>query len=183
MKMMKKVNLILTLIIVVAVIIFGSYLVNKTESSEKVVPEKTVAEQVKDSSEEQGRSNVEGAQNLLTKTESQGAVTIEVTLLPEQSNRNLLVFEIAMNTHSVDLNQYDLASLAEISFGDDEKKQNFEWESLSNDSHHMMGSLTWKGELEEIPENLTLILKDIDQISSRTFKWEKEELDGANINL
>jgi uncharacterized protein (UPF0333 family) len=109
---MQKVNLILTLIIVVAVIIFGSYLVNKIESSEKVVPEKTVAEQVKDSSEEQGRSNVEGAQNLLTKTESQGAVTIEITLLPEQSNRNLLVFEIAMNTNSVDLNQYDLASLA-----------------------------------------------------------------------
>lgn len=180
---MKKTNLILSLIIISAVIVFGIYFINKTESSETVGTGKPVGAQVKGSSEEQGDSNVEEIEDLLTKKDSQGAVTVQVSLLPEESNRNQLVFQIAMNTHSVDLSQYDLARLADISIGGEAQNQNFEWESLNNDSHHIMGILTWKEELEEIPENLTLIIKDIDQITSRTFSWGKEELDGANLNI
>jgi hypothetical protein len=182
-KSMKKIYLILSLmIVVVAVIALGSNFVNKTGSSEKVGPENPVEEQVKGSSDEQDGSDVESNQNLLTKTDSQGAVTVQATLLPEDSNRNRLVFEIAMNTHSVDLSQYDLTRLAEISFGEEEQNQNFEWESLNNDSHHIKGTLTWRKEIEEIPENLTLILKDIDQITSRIFSWDEENLDGVNIH-
>ncbi|WP_404328128.1 hypothetical protein [Mesobacillus maritimus] len=180
---MRKIYLILSLIIVVvAVIALGSYFVNKTDSSEKVGTEKSVTEEVKVSSDEQDGSDVERTQNLLTKTDSQGAVIVQVTLLPEESNRNQLIFEIAMNTHSVDLSQYDLARLAEISFGEKGQNPNFKWEILNNDSHHIMGTLTWQEELEEIPENLTLILKDIDQITSRIFSWDEEDLDGVNIN-
>jgi hypothetical protein len=46
-----------------------------------------------------------------------------------------------------------------------------------------MGSLIWKGEVEKMPEAMTLNLKNINQIPSMTFSWQKEELMKGNFNL
>lgn len=87
-----------------------------------------------------------------------------------------------MNTHSVDLQQYDISQLAEVSFGVEPNTQNFKWDPSSKDSHHMMGYLIWNGDVKKGYENISLNIKGIDQIPSRVFIWQKEELKETNLN-
>jgi hypothetical protein len=69
---MKKTNWILSLVVIAAILAFGSYLVNKDVTREVGESEQTVAEQVKEYTSEKVRTEVKGTENLLTKTEAQG---------------------------------------------------------------------------------------------------------------
>lgn len=122
------------------------------------------------------RPNVRGTENVLTKENSEGTVEIKTTLLTEKSSNNQLVFEVVMNTHSGDLLQYDFAKLANIGFGKETNKSGiFEWQPSNQDSHHLKGVLTWKGQIDKNPSFIDLDLKTIDQIPSRIFHWEKSK--------
>lgn len=111
----------------------------------------------------------------LTRMNSLGAVGVGVTLPPEKSTSNELLFEIAMNTHSVDLLLYPLNELASPSFGElGNASGEFEWELTNENSHHLVGYLKWKGTV--IEESVILEIKNIDNVPIRTFKWEKSEI-------
>jgi hypothetical protein len=127
------------------------------------------------------RPDAEGVENTLTKTQSDGAVAVKATLIPEKSNKNKLDFEIVMNTHSVDLLQYDISNISEVSFGTEPATQDFKWDASSSDSHHMMGYLIWNGDVKEGNDNISLNIKGIDDIPSRVFNWQKDELKGRNL--
>jgi hypothetical protein len=134
----------------------------------------TVAEQVNVSETKKTREDVTGQKNSLTISNSQGAVVISATLLTKASNE--LVFEIVMNTHSTDLNQYDLSKIAQLYFGTTVTTLgDFTWETMNDDTHHKKGYLKWVG---PIPEDLSLIkleLQNIAEIPSRSFSWDQKE--------
>ena len=139
-----------------------------------VSEEKTIASQVINT-ESKKNAQDEGVEFSLQRIDSQGTVVIQATLLPEKSKSNLLVFEIAMNTHSGDLLQYEIENLAELSFGSNTNTSGtFEWELVNEDSHHMMGYLTWNGDV--LDDRITLNLNNIENIPSREFIWEKSDL-------
>ena len=123
------------------------------------------------------RPNVNGTENDLTKVNSAGTVEIKTTLLTEKSNRNELVFEVVMNTHSGNLLQYDFSQMANIRFNKENANSGvFEWQSSNQDSHHLKGLLIWNGKLDESYSFIELNLKDIDNIPSRNFIWEKSKV-------
>lgn len=147
----------------------GAYFTNKAMNNLG-----TVAEQV--SATKQPRENVTGQENVLTLTDSQGTVVIQTTLMLAESSNSQLVFEIVMNTHSVDLNQYDLTRIANLSFESTSALPgSFSWESSNNDTHHKLGYLKWSGTTPKDISALTLELEGIDEIPSRTFTWDQKE--------
>jgi len=177
--MLKPKWIILTLVFL-AVGGFGGYFITSIVISKNSTSEATNVAKVTEASK-QMRPDAEGVEDGLTKTQSQGVVVVKATLLPEKSTNSKLVFEIVMNTHSVDLQQYKISQLAEVSFGSDPNTQNFKWEPSSKDSHHMMGYLTWNGEVNTGYVNISLNLKGIDDIPSRVFIWNREELKETNL--
>jgi hypothetical protein len=182
---MKGLKIFSLLIAVVMVGAIGFYLTDFIMNGNKA-EDSSIADQVKQSQSngsDSVRANVTGTESELTKSDSEGAVAIKTTFLTEKSSSNQLVFEVVMNTHSVDLQQYDLTQLATISFGTDTNNPGtFEWEPSSQDSHHMMGYLTWKGALDENYKKINLDLNNIDNISSRLFSWEKSKLIDEILN-
>lgn len=148
----------------------GAYITSKFIESRG-----TVADQGYETETKQIRESVSGQENELTISDSQGEVVIDATLIPEDSSKDGLVFEIVMNTHSVDLTQYDLTKISTLSFGSEGRaSENFTWEPSSTDSHHIKGFLKWSG---SVPKNSSLIqleLKDIDQVTSRIFAWKQK---------
>ncbi len=106
--------------------------------------------------------------NGLTQSHSGGAVTVDVKWLGEK-NGNLML-EVAMNTHSVDLDKYDLSKLAFLS--DDKGKQYLpvSWDSRPG-GHHRQGILTFQAPNSE-HQYFHLIIKDLAGVKERAFHWE-----------
>ena len=110
--------------------------------------------------------------NGVVQSNTEGAVAIEVEWLGE-SNGSLL-FNVAMNTHSVDLDQYDLAELAVLRDDAGNEYHAVSWESVPG-GHHRQGSLSFAA-----PDSLSLgkikyfelIIRNIDGIEKRVLQWE-----------
>ncbi|WHY68460.1 hypothetical protein [Neobacillus sp. SuZ13] len=101
------------------------------------------------------QTNAKEMESEWTKINSEGAVEVKATLVPEKSSNSQLVFEVIMNTHSVNLSQYDFTKLAAISFGTNKIiSGTFKWDSSSDESsHHVMGFLVWNGDFKNNYKN------------------------------
>lgn len=158
----------------IILLFIGWFYIEKLGVLEPISEEKTIAEPVKTSGSSINEE-VNNGESKLERIDSQGTVAIQATLLPEKSTSNQLYFKVAMNTHSGDLLQFELDKLAKIAFGSTiNMSGGFEWELTSQDSHHVVGYLIWNGKVES--ESITLKLENIDDIPSRTFIWEKNDL-------
>jgi hypothetical protein len=156
------------------ILFIGWFYIGQLNVSEVSTGEDTIAEQVK-SSVTNIKAEGEGTATSIQRTDTQGTVQIQVTLIPEKSSSSQLHFEIAFNTHSGDLLQYEIEQLAQISFESNANPTGtFWWELANEDSHHMVGYLTWSGEV--LDERITLRLDNIENIPSRSFIWEKSDL-------
>lgn len=138
-----------------------------------------VGKDVKDSVEKQEESKTTEVEtnvtNHIEKSDSQGEVTINVTPLLE-SEKERLAFEVEMNTHSVDLLQYELDKVAKVSFGQRQNVSNFTWETISADSHHTKGVLTMEGKWDSDVSFIELKLENINSVPLRSFKWLRGDL-------
>ncbi len=112
----------------------------------------------------------------LKRTDEQGMVTMEVTPLnlDNAADTVTLDFDVAMNTHSVDLSM-DLAPLATIVTDTGTTVQAAKWEATPG-GHHVSGKLIFpatqdgKGVLEGASK-LTLTIVNVDA-PSRVFEWQ-----------
>ena len=108
--------------------------------------------------------------NDMLRSNSDGEVTIDVDYMGY--NDDLLSFNIAMNTHSVDLDQYDLAQLSELTDDKGNIYTPLSWDSIPG-GHHRNGILTFSQPgSESSPDTLKLVIRNIADIQERTFKWE-----------
>lgn len=173
-KQMDKMKLLMSFGAVIIILFIGWFYIDQLQLPETVFKEDTIAEQVENT---RSKSNVQDDEMLTSfqRTDSQGTVVIQATLLPEKKSSNQIIFEIKMNTHSGDLLQYNLEKIAQISFGSNlNTTGTFKWDLANEDSHHLVGYLTWSGEV--VDDRITLTLNNIENVSSRTFIWEKNNM-------
>jgi hypothetical protein len=107
-------------------------------------------------------------------TDSQGAVTVIVTLLNLGDQENELKFGVALETHSVDLSM-DLASLATLTTDTGLTVQAILWDAPRG-GHHVSGTLSFPSSVDgkailDDASTLTLLIKDVDA-PERTFVWD-----------
>lgn len=101
-----------------------------------------------------------------------GRVTIDIEWL--RAENDSLVFNVAMNTHSVDLDQYDLGELAVLRDDTGNEYHPVSWDSTPG-GHHRSGTLTFS-----LPDSLSqgkaryveMVIRDIAGIEKRLLKWE-----------
>jgi hypothetical protein len=101
-----------------------------------------------------------------------GAVTIDVEWVSVDDAS--LVFKVAMNTHSVDLDQYDLSRLAILQDDAGNEYHPISWDSAPG-GHHRRGTLTFP-----VPDSLTrgkaryieMVIRDVAAVKERVLRWK-----------
>lgn len=110
----------------------------------------------------------------LTRTDQQGAVTVEVTPLNLDASADTLEFDVVLDTHSVELSM-DLASLATLTTETGLTVPAARWDAPSG-GHHVSGKLIFPATKDgksilEGASKLTLAILNVDA-ASRVFEWE-----------
>lgn len=113
--------------------------------------------------------------NLVHQIDEQGAITVEALPLNLNEAENQIQFEIALNTHSVDLSM-DLAQLASLTTDNGLTLAATSWDA-PNGGHHLTGTLIFEITSEEADllkssYKLMLTINNLD-VEVRNFTWHK----------
>lgn len=130
----------------------------------------------------------EGSDELL-RIDMQGAVAVAITFLnPTELDQDYLNFEVQLNTHSVNLDIYDLSEMTIVNVGEDTKiNSDLEWRVLEGEGHHITGLLRvpmGNNQNESFYETASFIeleIQALDEIKSRKFRWERKKDDNTWI--
>ncbi len=108
----------------------------------------------------------------LARTQAGGGVTVTATYLNPRSGEEAK-FDVAMNTHSVDLDGYDLKvlSLLRDDAGKEQKPLRVENEGSG---HHRRTTLVFPKPSAKA-KRLELVIKDIAGVKARSFRWDLEQ--------
>lgn len=110
----------------------------------------------------------------VVKTNNEGEVTIDVRYLGFKENS--ISFEIVMDTHSIDLDQYDLGQLSLLKDNKGNEYRPVSWDSKAG-GHHRSGNLTFSlTVLADKINKIELTIQNIAGIKERVFEWQ------VNIN-
>lgn len=93
-----------------------------------------------------------------------GEVSIELT--PHKIQNGQMIVDIAVNTHSVDLSQFDLEKITTLEYNGKVIKP---VSALSLTGHHSYGTLIF--DVEEEITNFVIKIKGIPNIAERIFSW------------
>ena len=109
-----------------------------------------------------------------TQTSEGGGVTVAATWGGPSAGT---VFEVAMDTHSVDLDSYDLRQLALLRNDQDQEVQPNGWDAPEG-GHHRKGTLTFPTQAADGSEvigpdthNIELLIHDVAGVPERRFEW------------
>jgi hypothetical protein len=110
----------------------------------------------------------------LVRMDQQGMIVVEVTPLNLKDASDTLDFDIAMNTHSVDLSM-NLATLATLTTDMGASVPASSWDAPGG-GHHVSGKLTFPAvkdgkSILDGASKLTLTILNVDA-PSRTFEWQ-----------
>ncbi|HSB78804.1 MAG TPA: hypothetical protein VLM91_08455 [Candidatus Methylomirabilis sp.] len=108
----------------------------------------------------------------LTQQVAGGGVTVTATLLKDQGKGTAI--KLALNTHSVGLDDYKLETLAMLS---DETGKTYPVtavEQAGGGGHHRQLVLRF-GKLEPHAKTIELIVKDVAGVKERIFRWSTAE--------
>jgi hypothetical protein len=80
-----------------------------------------------------------------------------------------IIFDIKMNTHSVELNS-DLVTGSVVQDDSGRVYNALEWDGTLPGSHHRSGVLAFTA-LKGTPKSVTLIIKGVSNVPERIYKW------------
>lgn len=110
----------------------------------------------------------------LKRSDAQGAVTVEITPLNLEKPGDTLDFDVAMDTHSVDLSM-DLAELSSLMADQKEPIPAIKWDAKPG-GHHVSGKLSFPAVVDGKPvlegaKRLTITIEGVDA-PIRLFTWQ-----------
>jgi len=145
--------------------------------------------EVNNSNTRQGQKDVvKFTEEELLRSDQQGNVDVDVIFLNPltEEKEKELVFEVMLNTHSVDLEKYDLSKISVLKTSDGIRiEDGIEWRIESGSGHHITGLLKFPLYVNNRPilskdtDYITIIIRNLDNIPERTFQWEKDYLKGV----
>lgn len=113
-----------------------------------------------------------GPTNGVVQSHTGGSVTIDVEWVKLENNS--LTFSVAMNTHSVDLDSYDLGKLAVLRDDTNNEYYPVSWDSAPG-GHHRQGTLVFslpESVSQGTAEYVEVVIRDVAGIEERVLKWE-----------
>lgn len=119
-------------------------------------------------------SSTNASTSAATRTSDAGQVTVSVTWEGLAAGP---VFTVAMNTHAVDLDGYDLRQLAVLRTDKGQDVRPIGWDAPKG-GHHRQGALTFPAKAADgsplIASNtrsVELVIRDVAGVPERTFQW------------
>lgn len=109
--------------------------------------------------------------NGLVQSNSGGSVTIKVEWLGVQND--LVKFKVAMDTHSVDLDDIDLGKLAVIVDDSGSEVQPSAWEAKAG-GHHREGTLQFRAPASLVngeTKQVSMQIRNVSGVAERSFRW------------
>lgn len=91
---------------------------------------------------------------------------VQIDLTPVGIVNGKLAINVAANTHSVSLDDYDLAEITTLVYNGKGYKP---VSAVELESHHGSGNIIF--DINEIPKNFKVIIKGIPNIEERVFEW------------
>lgn len=107
-----------------------------------------------------------GTGNPTQSTGTTGTGDVQIDLTPHDFNNGILEVDMAVNTHSVDLSQFDLKEITTLTIDGQEFKPT---EAPSLSGHHSGGTLVFNPQKEA--DSFTITITGIPQPQSRKFSW------------
>lgn len=101
---------------------------------------------------------------------NENAVMVEVTPLNLPGGRPTLDFEVAFNTHSVDLG-FDPAAISVLRDDQGREYPAIAWDGVGPGGHHRSGVLHFEP-LESVPQFVELVIHDVAGVPERVFHWD-----------
>lgn len=111
-------------------------------------------------------ANLNTLGTISTGSTDSGDVAIELT--PVRIDGKNLILNIALNTHSVELSQFDLKQIATLEY---KGKTAYPVEAPKIEGHHSSGSIVFNvdGNLKDF----TVTIKGIPKVEERIYKWKR----------
>jgi hypothetical protein len=106
-----------------------------------------------------------------TRTDSGGGVTVKATLL-DSKMRGELRFQVVLDTHSVNLDGYDLKGLSSLR---DDAGNIYLPTAVENkgSGHHRQSTVVF-AKVASSTKRVELVIKDVAGVKERLFRWELE---------
>ena len=107
-----------------------------------------------------------------------GNVTIDVTWEVDQPSSDSLRFTVEMNTHSVDLDKYDLSKLSTLRTDEGREVTAIAWDGPSGGGHHRSGVLVFpateggKPLIDAKTRSVELTIRDVAGVKERVLRWK-----------
>jgi len=181
---MKKIAMVIILLVIAVAAFFVFKNANENDESQDLLTDERYVEDEKTEDDIDSNLADETYKQQFIRTDSQGRVAVGVLFknLLEDNDDNL-IFEIMLNTHSVDLEQIDYAKLVTLKNEDGViTTEGFEWKKTEGSGHHIFGYLkvpkqyNGKNIMKETTEFIELEINGLDDIESRKFIWEEDAL-------
>lgn len=125
----------------------------------------------------QPKTPTTGQASGLTRNNDAGQVVIEATWQREPAPDKGLVFKIVMDTHSVDLDSFDLSQLASLRNDKGQPIKPTSWDAPKG-GHHRSGALTFPLEdsngtsILKDARYIELVIRDVAGVAERVLRWE-----------
>ena len=114
-----------------------------------------------------------------TRKDKQGSVTVNAKYLISKENTDKQsVFQLSFDTHSVDLDKYDIEKVSYIQFDDQAPINGGVWD-FTGSAHHFKGFITYKKSVPEERKTLRLLIRDVAGVSVRVLEWELPQNENA----
>ena len=106
-----------------------------------------------------------------------GGITVEAAFQDARS-QGQLVFQVKLDTHSVELGQYDLAKLALLRNDQGRSVLPRAWQAGSARGHHISGTLAFADQdpsgapiIDSNTRYLDLVIREVGQVKERVLRW------------
>jgi hypothetical protein len=103
-----------------------------------------------------------------TQTNEGGGVTIAATLLAQAPT---ITFKVALNTHSVGLDGYDLRQLATLRVDQGAPVQAGGWDAPAG-GHHREGTLSFPADAADA-RAIELVIREVGSVPERVLQWTR----------
>ncbi len=131
----------------------------------------------------QGQPQTGVSPSTLTKTDSQGPVTVKIAFDPSQrTGRRKLIFKVEMDTHSEELEDIDLGQLSVLRNEQGAQVNPSEWTSPGVGGHHVKGTLVFpnayasgKPLVGSDTRYVELVVRDVGEVGERIFRWDLKQ--------
>lgn len=109
--------------------------------------------------------------NKLVRKDDQGAVKVSATyLMPKEGEGNNVSFQLTLDTHSVNLSEYDLEKISFIQFDEKEPVAGGVWD-FTGSGHHFKGIITFNRQTPPGTQKVRLLIRGVANVKERVLEW------------